>query len=96
MKRPKADAILKRIQGDTKLDKPAVVAPKTPATGAPTSPTTAPKTPATAAPTPPTSPPNPPAKKPPAVTPPATVPPASAPPPKTNPENEKKPVPPLY
>ena len=119
MKRPKSDAILKRIQGDTKLDKPAVVAPKTPATGAPTPPTTAPKTPATGAPTSPTTAPKtqatgaptspaaapktpttgaptPPAKKPPAGTPPATVPPASAPPPKTNPENEEKPVPPLY
>ena len=51
IKRPKAAAILKRIQGDAKLGKPAVVAPappKTPATAAPTAP---PKTPATAAPT---------------------------------------------
>ena len=60
MKRPKADAILKRIQVDTKPGKPAVVAPKTPATAAPTAatktpaiaaPTATPKTPATAAPT---------------------------------------------
>jgi len=60
MKRPRVDAMLKRIQGDTKPGKPAVVAPvppvvapktpapKTPATAAPTA---APKTPATAAPT---------------------------------------------
>ena len=80
MKRPKADAILKRIQGDAKLGKPAEVAPKTPATAAPTPPTSPPKTPV---------------KKPPAVTPPATVPPASVPPPKTNPENKEKPLPPL-
>ena len=81
MKRPKADAILKRIQGDAKLGKPAEVAPKTPATAAPTPPTSPPKTSV---------------KKPPAVTPPATVPPASVPPPKTNPENKEKPLPPLY
>ena len=80
MKRPKADAILKRIQGDAKLGKPAEVAPKTPATAAPTPPTSPPKTPV---------------KKPPAVSPPATVPPASVPPPKTNPENKEKPLPPL-
>ena len=97
MKRPKADAILKRIQGDTKPGKPTVLVPvppvvapqtsqpKTPATAAPTA---APNTPVATPPatTPPTSPPKPPATKTPAATPPAATPPASVPPPpETNP-----------
>ena len=97
MKRPKADAILKRIQGDTNPGKPAVLVPvppvvapqtsqpKTPATAAPTA---APNTPVATPPatTPPTSPPKPPATKTPAATPPAATPPASVPPPpETNP-----------
>ena len=89
MKRPKADAILKRIQVDTKPGKPAVVAPKTPATAAPTAatktpaiaaPTATPKTPATAAPT--TAPKTPATAAPttaPTATPPATTPPTSPP-----------------
>ena len=99
MKRPKADAILKRIQGDAKPSQPAVLAPAQPVVAPKTSTpkipaTAAPKTPATAAPpatTPPTSAPKPPATKPPAATPPASV-----PPPATNPGNDEKPAPPLF
>jgi hypothetical protein len=102
MKRPKADAILKRIQGDAKLGKPAavapvppVVAPKAPATAAPT---TTPKTPATAAPTtapkkPATAAPTAAPKTPTTAAPPATTPPTSAPkPPATKPPTATPPA----
>ena len=78
MKRPRVDAILKRIRGDTKspVVTPPIAEPKIPATTSPvaTPPTTAPKTPATI--------------------PPTTTPPKSVPkPPETKPENKEKPAP---